>query len=380
MYLLIAQESVIIDIQSGVETKRKFNISTISESIQYIPLEMTEYNLISYIDKIKITADFIFIRTFNPVAIYRFDRMGKFLNKIGTQGRGPNEYSFMAGFGINEQNQEVYLYALLPSRIFVYSFNGIFKKKLDWPVNENPNNFTDSANDIEFISNENFLVMYSNGQGNIPFSYKIFSKNNDCIKKAIQPLQFSMKGTFGSAHEFSYFNFNNNLYIKENLLNDTLYKVSPELEFLPQYIFKAGKYTCPVKFRQEFMSFMERKDLKYFQPRNIFECNYYVIFFYVFNMKEYFGFYDKKSKETFTTENKGIFNDYDGGIDFKALYQENYELIGYINAIDLISHVNSTTFRNSTPKYPEKKKELEKLANSLNENDNPVLMLVKLKK
>ena len=31
------------------------------------------------------------------------------------------------------------------------------------------------------------------------------------------------------------------------------------------------------------------------------------------------------------------------------------------------------------PKYPEKKKQLEKLANSLNENDNPVLMLVKLK-
>jgi len=30
-------------------------------------------------------------------------------------------------------------------------------------------------------------------------------------------------------------------------------------------------------------------------------------------------------------------------------------------------------------KHPEKKKELEKLANSLDENDNPVLMLVKLK-
>jgi hypothetical protein len=43
---------------------------------------------------------------------------------------------------------------------------------------------------------------------------------------------------------------------------------------------------------------------------------------------------------------------------------------------DLIS---SDDFKNSTPKYPEKKKYLEKLANSLDENDNPVLMLVKLK-
>jgi hypothetical protein len=55
-------------------------------------------------------------------------------------------------------------------------------------------------------------------------------------------------------------------------------------------------------------------------------------------------------------------------------------LISWIDAIKLKAHVTSETFLNSTPKYPEKKKELEKLANSLKETDNPVLMLVKLKK
>ena len=42
--------------------------------------------------------------------------------------------------------------------------------------------------------------------------------------------------------------------------------------------------------------------------------------------------------------------------------------------------VASNEFKNSSPKYPEKKKELEKLANSLKETDNPVLMMVRLKK
>ncbi len=46
---------------------------------------------------------------------------------------------------------------------------------------------------------------------------------------------------------------------------------------------------------------------------------------------------------------------------------------------ELKQYVESDAFKNSTPKYPEKKKQLEQLANSLNENDNPVLMLVKLK-
>jgi hypothetical protein len=41
--------------------------------------------------------------------------------------------------------------------------------------------------------------------------------------------------------------------------------------------------------------------------------------------------------------------------------------------------MGSEEFKNSTPKYPEKKKELEKLASSLDENDNPVLMLIQLK-
>ena len=55
-------------------------------------------------------------------------------------------------------------------------------------------------------------------------------------------------------------------------------------------------------------------------------------------------------------------------------------LISWIDTIKVKAHVASEAFKNSTPKYPEKKKELEKLANSLKETDNPVLMLVRLKK
>ncbi len=39
----------------------------------------------------------------------------------------------------------------------------------------------------------------------------------------------------------------------------------------------------------------------------------------------------------------------------------------------------SEEFRNSKLVYPEKKKELEKIAYSLKETDNPVLVLVRLK-
>jgi len=372
--LLTAQKPITINIESGIETQKELTISKITDNIQYIPLETNEHSLISYIDNLKTSRHHIFVKTFNPWALYCFDRAGNFLNQIGKQGRGPNEYNFFGGFGINNLKNEAYIYGLEPSKILVHSFTGNFKKKLNWPDNR-----IDHFYDMEFISNEHFIIMQSNERGNTPFSYEIYSISNKLIKKAIKPVQYKMKGVYGTKYEFSYFTVNNSFYVKENLLNDTLYKLTPSLELIPQYIFDSGKYKCPVKLRQEFMSFFENNKLKYFQPLHIFDSQSYLIFFYIFNKKKYYGFYQKSNKETYTFQSNGIYNDYDGGVDFQPIYQRNNELIGYVNAMDLIDHVNSKLFKNSTPKYPEKKKELEKLANSLNENDNPVLMLVKLK-
>ena len=73
-------------------------------------------------------------------------------------------------------------------------------------------------------------------------------------------------------------------------------------------------------------------------------------------------------------------NNFDNGPCFiPRIITEYNNAVQIINAFELKAYVNSETFKNATPKYPEKKKELEQLANSLDENDNPVLMLVKLK-
>jgi len=78
---------------------------------------------------------------------------------------------------------------------------------------------------------------------------------------------------------------------------------------------------------------------------------------------------------------QGIINDLDGGPDIlpKTIKNDN-TIIGLVDVLKLKAHISSESFRKSTPKYPEKKKELEKLAKSLKETDNPVLILVSLKK
>jgi len=101
------------------------------------------------------------------------------------------------------------------------------------------------------------------------------------------------------------------------------------------------------------------------------------------------GIYDKKSKDTYFVkptntfeqiEPTGIYNDIDGGVNFYPK-QANFNdlLISWIRAFELKQYIASNTFQSSIPKYPEKKKTLVKLADSLDDNDNPVLMLVRLK-
>ncbi|NMB52333.1 MAG: hypothetical protein GX999_08410, partial [Bacteroidales bacterium] len=51
----------------------------------------------------------------------------------------------------------------------------------------------------------------------------------------------------------------------------------------------------------------------------------------------------------------------------------------WFDANHLKEYVSSDEFKNINPKYPEKKKKLEKFANGLNEFDNPVLMFLTLR-
>ena len=100
--------------------------------------------------------------------------------------------------------------------------------------------------------------------------------------------------------------------------------------------------------------------------------------------------YEKETDETYfvhpsdindQVNPNGIENDFDGGMNFFPDTQINDStLLMVIQPFELKEYIASDEFRKSTPKYPEKKKALEKLASSLDENDNPVLMLVKLKK
>jgi len=102
---------------------------------------------------------------------------------------------------------------------------------------------------------------------------------------------------------------------------------------------------------------------------------------------------DKKSKKSYLTTlvqdnngqtHGGIFNNIDGGIGFQPeryFVENNREyIVALVDPSELKTHIASNEFAEVVPKYPEKKKELVKLAKGVKETDNPILMIVRLKK
>jgi hypothetical protein len=369
----LSQVPEIINIESGMNNPGNLVLSDIANEIQYIPLETNEYNLIGNVNKIKFNDDYIFVQDKNPPSLHVFDHYGKYLRKIGKHGRGPNEFSYLNDFTFSNVKPRVWLLTSIPYKIMEYNFNGAFVKQIEYSMSDN-------YNCIESLFNDKYLIMRTNSFGNTPFTFSIFSEDGKHLKNAIIPEKFEYTGSVLSSKNNFWFNvFNNNCYVKENVLNDTLYRISSSLEFLPKYIFDSGKYRQTLDFRQNFTDYYKRKDLNYIIHNTFFETSKVLIYCYLFNMNSRLNYYDKTLKKSYTFKNKGIPNDLDGGFDFIPEYQINDLIIGYISVLELKDYVASGIFKNSTPKYPEKKKELERLAKSLDENDNPVLILVKLK-
>lgn len=128
----------------------------------------------------------------------------------------------------------------------------------------------------------------------------------------------------------------------------------------------------------------------YLDIARIIETNRFYIVRYRYK-QSYLALIDKDSHKSFLINlkfgnnnyNDGIENDIDGGHFLIPGYYftENFReyIVGLIYPRQIKTRVASKEFKELTPLYPEKKKELESLADNLKEDDNPVLMLVRLK-
>ena len=134
--------------------EKTINLEDIAE-VRYVPLETTDQSLIQGIHKMATSKDKIVICDIVQNIIFIFDKDGHYISSINKKGAGPQEYSSIQNFAVDFQKEEIYICDYpLKYRILTYSFDGGFirESKLDqkiWPS-------------ILYNYDENHLIAYDN--------------------------------------------------------------------------------------------------------------------------------------------------------------------------------------------------------------------------
>ena len=374
-------ENKLLQIAPGTFTDNKITLSDIADDITYIPMD----NSIPFVSfKYVITSNSFYFAA-KGIGILQFNREGKLIKKIGSRGRGPGEFWYGMTFTVDELTGNVFVQD--PGKIKIYSKSGIFLQDISLSEYSGGNGFLDVEiyNSLLFFPND-----LAAGASNL--NWVFLDTLGNFIKKkenSVPPFQSNLEMNCGI------YKYKNNLCYY-NYYNDTIFSISPDLSYNAAYLFAQGDHRWPGA-RIEFHSQAEfsSKLFKLFTPGTMFETDKFIVLQYSYLDKSVLSFTDKKTKKTYLSmkyENipnsfsktlPSLYNDLDAGMplmDIRYYSEGDKEYITtLINPSDLKKFVTSPEFKGSVPKYPEKKKELELLANGLKETDNPVLVFMRLK-
>jgi hypothetical protein len=392
-----------IDIEASMSKMEVIKLSQFADNIKYVTFENKDDMFINTFMDFDILGNQIIVSN-STDGFLLYDSDGHFICRIGSIGRGPGEYSGIDLVGIGA-NKHIYVRSLYD--LLEYRLDGSFIKRYNKCFMINDQFYMSGG---YLVSDSLILGHIANTTGDKEWKALMVSINGTQKYYYKNYIKFKPKREMASTIEgYTYINkFNKIQYYKE-LYNDTLFRVNTKFEMVPQYVFKLGKFSEPLSEREKLPP--EKDMTKYIHLFNLFQTQNNIFLFCQFyhnfpakrlspkegtndwlnwhNSTICLGIYDRKtSKLVFSkpsnTDNllvtSGLYNDIDAGPKFLPVKQVNDStLVMWIEAKQLKDHIASTDFKNMKPKYPEKKKELEILANSLSDFDNPVLMFVTFK-
>lgn len=366
----------IIDIEANINNVQKLNLSQFTNEIRYVPLETREDARLKNVSNLDFSDNLIITSDGNSILLY--DLSGHFIKKFGSKGLGPEEYQYIRNLTITKDKKICF-----SSNLDFLEFNstGSFEHKysnlllinkkyplLNWQLVDDTLIFGDIDNTMGQVE---FKALLINKKGSIKQTYK----NYDLLK--FEEHIFNGQPCLSP--------FDGSVFYKKQF-SDTLYFLNQNYDLIPRYFFNLGNLRVTLDSR-----FFPPTTQDYVSIYNIFQTENYLLLRVLFDKKYKYGvlgIFNKNTKDLiFCQPNNdlltlnGISNDIDAGPSFyPSKTVNNNTFVMTISAKQLKDHVASDDFKNNAPKQPEKKKQLEELANKLTENDNPILILVTFKK
>nr|WP_319512061.1 6-bladed beta-propeller [uncultured Draconibacterium sp.] len=368
-----------------IKNKRDVNLSEFASEVEIIQFENSPKALLGRVQNIQLTNDYIFVKHSGNKLITQFSRDGKYIRHIGTLGRGPKEYALCRLFSIDEKNQRIYIHTNWTRKILVYNFDGEYIKTIKYQAVERLYNVW---------SRDSLLVSFSDQHsGSDPFVFIEHNQQGDTLQTIAQHLFWDRDETSHSMVSFwgqnSFYRLNNKLHMK-SWYNDTVYTYDAANKLVPKYFIDLKNHKIPNDLVYERKSTRPMpEDARWIGVHET-ENFIFIPYGYHYNiqtrevMKEEEGcvLYDKKTKQGVAVKESqlgGFINDINGGPDFKPINTNDTLAVMAVSALDMKLFLDSDKFKSREVKFPEQKEILKQLKQTLKEDDNSFLVLVKLK-
>lgn len=364
---------VIIPIKDNMNNERVINLSEIASDICYVPLETKDECLIGDDYMLQYVDGQLFVMS---GVLYRFDgKTGKFLNKIGAVGQGPGEYYQAVHYTVNPETKRVYV--LMFKTMQEYDYDGKFIRTL--PADNHNVGACCMLNDTQLIyANDayNYTTEESSDQ-----LYTVDLIKGKVVGRIKSPVDKRLRGALNLSSFDFFYTYNNQVYFKGSFQDEIYHIQSPKAKS-QVYIFDRGYLKAD--YSKKNAEIDPRNRMRGIQIQNIFETEPYVLISYMYENKVYQGVFNKKdhSFSNAVTKDKkvGLTNDLTGGNPvFIAQFQVSPQnmIVSSLRADYLVEHKKELTMGN--PLLPARKTEWEKILNSINEESNPIVVLVTVK-
>lgn len=363
-----------IDLTKAIDNNDSVQLSQVSTKIEYIQLETNSNNLIRTILDAQIGKQYVFLSTYGTV--YQFTLEGHFVRKIGNLGRGPQEYSLVRSFSIDENKELVYVHSN-DQKLLVFDFDGKFIEQIKFP---------NLGNGIIVWNQDSTFLQYSEGDFEVGgFVFTERNKHGDTIQFVRNYNGFDKMP--GKVFMMEYF-YRNKFYRYKNIMhfkswyNDTIYSFDSQGQIYPKYNVDLKHFKLPEMYFYNKIRIKNPKDYYWF---GIQETNRFIFI----NYSSYFtdqednpggiAIFDKNTKESYSISNKindqGIIDDYLDGPGFVPRYVKDSLAFNFVDAYTIKHHFTNLRSANVTLKN----RELYNKMKELDDNSNPIMQIVRLK-
>ena len=386
--------SHIIPLESAVGDYHILNLSDYATDIRYVPFETQESSLIGGIRQIIYENKQIVVSDDNN-SCYLFNSDGEFVCKVGSTGRGPDEYLYLSQ--VYMHNNLIFLTDRFKQ--LIYDTNGLLIDNINLRPSDLPRAY--NIRNVLPLSRDAFVmdvVTMNNEYYPKAILFESYQSNAKPIKEYQSPIKLDKAvSSFNISNEEAImYRFKDEIRTYKYINCDTLFTISQDTEMKSAFIFQLGKYRPTLSY----LEFRDGPDgeMNFIRPDNIFESTNHLFIEFSFAkyapepFKYIYSFSGSDHRERTNYSVCGVFDKSSGqltlmkqsikgklgfknNIDYGPIIWPHYisstnELITYISAKDFLDYFN---------KIEEPSPQLIEISKQIGMDDNPIAIIVKLK-